>query len=248
MRRKQRNLKDFDGSRKNIISTTSISCIINYFDVDSVSQLTLSVVQDVKSIRLLDLSCNRISTIENDTFNQFAELESLGENFLAEVRAHYFNGLGELSRLDLSSNLISGIEENSFAMLGSLLWLNLADYCIINLDLNMPLAGLNTLNLSHNSIASFPRSINIEAIDILDLSHNTNGVLNFNIDLPFSHSEREKIASFAAKIVKSLNAADNELTDLAQFKSFTRLDELNLAGNPNDYNLNAFPYLPELKN
>lgn len=148
--KKTKKLKDFDGSRKNIISTTSISCIINYFDVESVSQqLTLSVVQDVKSIRLLDLSSNRISTIENDTFNQFVELESLklGENFLAEIRAHYLDGLGELSQLDLSSNLISSIEENSFAMLGSLLWLNLADNCIINLVLNMPLAGLNTLNL-----------------------------------------------------------------------------------------------------
>lgn len=111
----------------------------------------------------------------------------------------------------------------------------------------MPLFALNTLNLSHNSIASFPRFKNVGAIDILDLSHNTNGVLNFNIDLQFSQSKREKIASFAAKIVKSLNAVDNELTDLAQFKSFTRLDELNLAGNPIDYSANAFPQLLELK-
>lgn len=251
--KKSRKLIDFDGTRRNLIScTTSTSCAINYFDVESISELTLNVIRNIKSIRILDLRSNRISTIHNDTFNLFSALENLklGDNFLVEIQNHYFNGLDELSILDLSSNLIHSVEESSFVKLSALLWINLADNCIINLALNLPIVALDSLNLSHNLIASFPHFKNIRAIDSLDLSQNTNGVLNFTVNSKFSPLEREKIVKFSMQIVRSirhLNLADNALTDLMQLASFSNLASLNIAGNPIDYQAKSFPHFVELK-
>lgn len=250
--KKSKRLKNFDSSRRNIISRTAISCAINYFDVESINQLTLNFIPNPKSIRILDLTGNRISRLHNDTFNQFFELENLklGDNFLVDICSHYFNGLKELSILDLSSNLIQIIEENSFSKLESLLWINLADNCIINLVINLPIVVLDSLNLSHNLIGNFPHFKNIGAIDSLDLSHNTKGVLDFTVDAKFSQNEREKIVKFTAQIVrsiKSLNVADNELTDLTQLESFINVDELDIASNPICYRTNSFQRFAELK-
>lgn len=236
--KKSEKLKDFDVSRKNLIRFDSAtSCTINYFDVGSISNVTLNVIHDAKSLRFLDLSSNRISTILNDTFNQFSQLEilKLGENFLIEVRNNYFNGLLELSILDLSSNLLWNIEEYSFKKMQSLLWLNLANNCIINLVLNLPLVALYSLNLSHNLIGKFPVLKNIGSIDNLNLSHNSNSVLNLNADTKFSRT---------IKSIKSLNIADNELSNLTQLQSFNNLDELNLANNPIDYTADFHSFLP----
>lgn len=251
--KKSRKLIDFDGTRRNLIScATSTSCAINYFDVKSISELTLNVIRDAKSIRSLDLRRNRISLIHNDTFNSFSALEilKLGGNFLVEIRSYYFYGLKELSILDLSSNLIQNVEENSFIKLSTLLWINLADNCIINLALNLPIVALDSLNLSHNLIASFPHFKNIRAIDSLDLSHNANGILNLTVDTKFSPFEREKIVKFSTQIVRSiryLNVANNELTDLTQLAPFFNLADLNIAHNPVDYHSNLFPYFMDLK-
>lgn len=240
-----KRVKDFDSTRQNLISITATSCAINYFDVDSISRLTLNVIRNAKSLRILDLSSNQIDTIHTDTFSQFTKLENLklGDNFLSEILRHYFNGLNELTFLDLSSNFIRNVDENSFMTLGSLLRLNLADNCIINLALNLPFVALDALNVSHNLIGNFPHFKNIGTIDSLDLSHNTNGILNFAIDPKFSQYEREKIAKFGMRVVqsiKSLNLANNEISNLTQLHSFISLDKLNLAGNPIDYKANVF--------
>lgn len=250
--KKSERLKNFDATRKNLISTTATHCAINYFDVESINQLTLNLIPNAKSIRVLDLTGNRISMLHSDTFNQFSELENLklGDNFLVEIRSHYFNGLRELSILDLSSNLIRNVDENSFLELGSLLWINLANNCIINFAINLPIVVLDSLNLSHNLIANFPHFKNIGSIDSLDLSHNTNGVLNFTVDAKFSPTEREKIMKFTTQItrtIKSLSVADNELSDLTQLESFINVDELSLASNPIQYNANSFQRFTELK-
>lgn len=250
--KKSEKLKYFDGTRRNLLTTAPEACRINYFDIEFISRLTLSVVHDEASLRILDLSSNRISAISNGTFSLFPQLENLKlcDNFLTEVLSHCFNGLKELSILDLSSNLIGKVDENSFVALESLLWLSLADNCIINLAINIPICTLDSLDLSHNLIESFPHFINIGAIDSLDLSNNTNGVLNISIDGKFSELERGRIAKFAtrvAKSIKSLNIADNHISSLTQLKPFINLDELNLAGNPIDYTANVFPRLMDLE-
>lgn len=249
--KKSRKLNDFDGTRRNLISTTTTSCNINFFDIDSVSELTLnSIVREAKELRMLNLSSNRISTIQNDTFNQFPALErlKLGDNFLTAVRSHYFNGLKELSVVDLSSNLIDVVDENSFASLESLLWLSLADNCIVNLALHLPLVALDSINLSLNLIANFPRFKSIKTIDSLDVSYNTKGVLNVRVDAKFSQVERDRIANTRAmESIKSLNVAYNEISNLTQLRPFVNLDELDLSGNPIDFAAGDFPHWTQLE-
>lgn len=48
--KKTGRMKDFDGSRRNVINTTLISSSINYFDVEDISQSTLNVIRDSKSL------------------------------------------------------------------------------------------------------------------------------------------------------------------------------------------------------
>lgn len=250
--KKSRKLNEFDATRRNLVSITTTSCAINYFDVDSVSRLTLNVVRDAKALRVLNLSSNRISTIQGGTFIQFPSLEQLklGNNFLTAIRSNYFNGLKELSVVDLSSNLIVVVEEESFMKLESLLWLSLADNCIVNLALNLPLVALDSLDLARNLIGEFPHFKNIAAIDSLDLAHNTKGILDVHVDAKFSPMEREKITKYAAKLmqsIKSLNVAYNEISNLTQLQSFINLDELDLAGNPIDYSGGDFPHWSQLE-
>lgn len=225
--------KNFESTRQNIFAynSSSLDCIINYFDVSEISIATLNVIREKKSLRKLDLSANRISEIRPDTFDQFESLVILkiARNFLVRIENHYFrNGLKELSVVDLSSNLIQSVDEMSFQNLESLLWLNLADNCLTRLSVELPFTDFDTLNLSQNLLESFPRLRMLRALTTLDLSHNILEVLKFSTEF-----------SRVVNSLKSLNIADNRLSNLHQLHSFSSLVELNIASNPINFDENV---------
>lgn len=233
--------KDYKSTRRNFLAfnSTTMSCQINYFDVESISNATFNVFHNDESFKLLkklDLSWNGISEIRPDTFNQFMSLENLkiANNFLIQIENHYFSNVGsagrlrELCILDLSSNLIQNIDEMSFRSLESLLWLNLADNCLMTLTPYLPIPALDTLNLSWNFIEAFPHLRDLIAIHTLDLSHNTQNILN----------STKSFSSRAIRTLKSLNIANNRLSNLHQLQFFPNLVELNIASNPIEFDEN----------
>lgn len=243
-------LKGFDSTRRNLVRSSSVAYAINYFDISFITRATLSDVKDFDELRVLDLSNNRISRIQIDTFCDFKMLESLqlSHNFLMEIHRNHFDRLNELSTLDLSSNLIDRIDRNAFVELKSLLLLNLMDNCIIVVAFNLPSISLHKINLSRNFIKRMPEFKNVLIINTLNLSDNTIEVLDFkNLGvvikcLIVERNEIRRIINYVnsiSKWINSLNIADNQLSNTTQLLPFVNVAELNLSKNPLDYVANV---------
>lgn len=226
--KRTRKLKYFDVSRRNETTTTDTSCAINYFAADSVAHL-MEHKCNAKHLRHLDLSGNKISTIHNDTLNQFVELEILvlDDNFLTEIRSHYFNGLKKLSSLDVSSNLIQHVEENSFLMLEALKALNLADNCIIDLGQSAPVVSVEKLSLNNNEISNLTQLQFFINVAELNMANNLIG-------------NSENILPRLTKLRK-LDLANTNLTSLAIFNvtQCEQLAKLSIEKNPMKINFDS---------
>lgn len=240
--KRSRKLQDFHNTRRNVLSVTNVSCTINYFDITAVNRLTLNVVSNSESLRILDLSHNRISEIYNETFSDFVSLVilKLRDNFLTTTRENHFGYLRELSGVDLSSNLLESIDIKTFSKLPNLLWLNIEDNCLINIfRLLLPIRALDILDLSHNHIDCLPQLSGISAITNLDLSYNNITDLMTTATTTAHNSRIEIVQNLVSneivKSISSLNIAGNQLRHLNQLLSFINLVELNLADNIIDY-------------
>ncbi|XP_033725607.1 toll-like receptor 7 [Pecten maximus] len=100
-----------DGNNFFIISTTlggetSLQVENLYLNISGIREISVNVFTNLKLLKILDLSNNRISDILPLTFQYQSELQhlNLSNNFLTTLVPHTFKGLDELRSLDLTSN------------------------------------------------------------------------------------------------------------------------------------------------
>ena len=150
---------------------------------NKLTQLDGDAFVNVRTLRHLSLSYNRISDVKNRTFSTLIELVSLDlannefsrlpefvactengrvavlteltlkSNRLAHVPSKTFKHLPALMRLDLSDNLFTEIEADSFSGLFDLEELTINNCARLEVVRNYALSGLHrlkTLNLAHN--------------------------------------------------------------------------------------------------
>ncbi|XP_043926059.1 transforming growth factor beta activator LRRC33 [Protopterus annectens] len=140
-------------------------------------QSAANALQDLSSLRLLDLSGNKLSEdmVMYLLQKPLPSLEtlSLSRNIIMRLEHSTFEGLSHLKELNLEKNYIYEIEEGTFDDLKALLQLNLA-YNYISCIVQFSLVQLKMLNISFNIIEWFLTAETDERfeLEILDLSHN----------------------------------------------------------------------------
>jgi Leucine-rich repeat (LRR) protein len=166
------------------------------------------------------------SSIDADAFNGLNNLTelNLANNKIASIDANTFNGLNNLTELNLANNKIASIDANTFNGLKNLEWLHLDNNQIASIEANT-FNGLNNLTglyLDNNQIAS---------IDV-----NTFNGLN-NLEILYLYNN--KIASIDANTfnglnnLTELNLANNKIAsiDVNTFNGLKNLEWLHLDNN-----------------
>ncbi|XP_043260839.1 adhesion G protein-coupled receptor A3 [Colletes gigas] len=139
-----------------------------------------SINIDIVSVELvqLDLSKNKIYTIEANTFKNLTNLKrlDLSQNNVTSIGEGCFNGLENLERLDLSKNQISTIDAYSFRKLTNLKRLDLSgnNISIVIPSLFHDLLALEHLKLNENRLTTLKEGTfsGLKSIKQLDLSNN----------------------------------------------------------------------------
>ncbi|XP_037079275.1 peroxidasin homolog [Pollicipes pollicipes] len=139
----------------------------NFIDVlPNLTKLTLAqnnftsvepgALMGLNSLRVLDLSQNKIDVIGDRSFSNLGKLNTLrlDTNRIVTLPSRGFSGLKALTSLDLSHNFLQSLPNGSLVMLSNLRELFLRDNDIINLEGKLfdGLSALKRLDLSENPL------------------------------------------------------------------------------------------------
>lgn len=184
--------------------------------------LQLTGNADERRIISIDLSINRISVIENGTFERFHNLRVLmiRVNSLREITASQLKGLMVLEELDLSRNAIYSIERDALRHMERLRTIDLSGNCLfnlrpyiffrnlrlININFNrnfldslpvlMPFSQrLDNLNVTANRFTNLTSLIYYDNIQSLDVSHNPLSLTEVSNNVTSSSEGRDSNSS-----------------------------------------------------
>ncbi|XP_058448302.1 leucine-rich repeat transmembrane neuronal protein 2 [Malaya genurostris] len=150
-------LKRADCSQENLINT--------YTDVPA-------------SVEILDLSINKISTVEDDSLMEYSNLVKLflSDNSINTISLNAFAGLPKLEVLDLSHNRLEKVHEDLFEHNEKLTDLNLSNNNFIALE-NRPLLKSSSIMYLHMSDCKIPQLyeslfLYMPSLRTIDLSEN----------------------------------------------------------------------------
>jgi Leucine-rich repeat (LRR) protein len=150
---------------------------LNQLEEISIENNQLTMIPEsfcnLKNLRCLNLSKNRISSINSSIFNCLENLTSLWlNNCELMFLPREIGNLKSLEKLGLKFNSIQTIPEE-LGLLNKLKWLNAEKNELISLPSQFKnLKNLNYLNLSRNKFEQFPTEIPLQNMSILILSNN----------------------------------------------------------------------------
>lgn len=203
-------------------------------------------------LRLLDVSGNRIETLDREAFRNSVLLTTLNlaRNEIAQIKGDVFKDLHELNELVLSNNKLSDFSAgvDIFSGLKKLTHLDLSNNTLMNIERHMfyGLEGLIEINMSYNRLFILPYQVFeiMHSIEVVDLSHNL--LMSF-LDNFFIHNGRLKVLQlhhnrmakinknslYGLKELHTLDLSYNELltVDRNAFDTLDGLKFLNLANN-----------------
>lgn len=152
----------------------AIQLSLKKLDLDGNQIDKLDYLSDLSSLNLLKLSNNRIKQIRNKTLilNELIEMD-LSSNLISSIEEDSFMHLIKLTTLDLSNNKLNWLSENLFQNLYQLekLYLQFNNLKLFNLKY---LSKLFILDLSNNKLAGLQHQFGdlYEDLNILRLSNN----------------------------------------------------------------------------
>ena len=173
-----------DGNRISVIDNDAFQGLSSLTDLhltdNEISRLPDGVFEDLSSLANLWLVRNELSTLPADIFSGATGLQTLrlqGNLDLQTIDAGAFNGLGELTRLELQDSGLISLPEDVFEPLDdSLGALTLHGNNLTSLpeDIFDGLTGLRTIFLRNNELASLPEEVfeGLVALRWLDLESN----------------------------------------------------------------------------
>lgn len=219
-----------------------------YLD-NELTQITRNTFNGLGNLKELNISWNRLSSIQNDAFQMLHNLEELdlSANEINELNENTFNGLNNLKVLKLYSNRIDKIDENSFDCLDKLEKLHIGKQRLKELNANVfnKLCNLKELSLRENMLSSIDNLFNnLYSLKRLNLQNNN---INF-IDLKtFNNLTNLKLLNLSSnqmglingelfvKLVnlKTLILADNKIKviNCNSLCGLNNLIDLDLSGN-----------------
>jgi Leucine-rich repeat (LRR) protein len=146
---------------------------------NSMKILPPELLANLKKLELLNLSSNFLSSnwINFMTFKNLFNLRllDLSYNKLTSLENSIFSDLTSLEMLDLKNNLVEGIAMDTFANLSSLTSLVLSHNFIKNVNFSLnSLTNLNVLSLDFNEIYSVEKHLVANSLKLVDLHLNNN--------------------------------------------------------------------------
>ena len=218
----------------------------------------------------LDLSSNRISLLEDKSFEGQKVLKALtlNNNSITMLLEDNFYGLGNLEFLSLNDNSISRISDRVFKGLDMLESLSLRNNKIKDIDMLgfEYLRSIRSINLSQNRLDRLPIAsiANLMSLEEMNFSDNYISRVPENafqkltqlqhLDLSRNNISSIRSDSFSGLLkLKSLKLVDNRLASipLSAFPPLKSLSSLDLSGNlftsvPRDF-LGGLPSLASLR-
>ncbi|XP_064600165.1 protein toll-like [Liolophura sinensis] len=131
--------------------------------------------------RVLDLTSNKLETLETDWFSHELDMLNLGENRISQIPVGIFGSLHNLQSLDLHGNHIEGLNSSTFAGLSSLKYLYLYDNSIafIEEEAFQGLVSLRILDVSRNKLSAKQSSYLTGLINLRMLILSENSITTF---------------------------------------------------------------------
>jgi len=205
-----------------------------------VTKLERNLFSSVKKLRHLDLSNNKLQSLDRQDLQELTSLEVLkiSNNQLTTLPKSIFSRNAKLYHLDLSSNKLEDIDTYLFKSTRFLKDLNVSGNLIKELNKNTfsPTTRLKSLDLSRNQLQSLgPETFkSLEFLEYINLAHNKivnistdafNHIFQVEIDLSFNRLTRMYYWSFheVGNITK-LNLSHNLLNDLISPIAFDQTD------------------------
>ncbi|CAO1412382.1 unnamed protein product [Diamesa serratosioi] len=230
-----------------------------------IPSISKKVFKSFSHIHTIDLSFNKITEIEDKSFESNSKLEVLklqGNNLIKISKNLFYGEFNDLTELYLSFNGISSIEESAFNNLVALMVIDISQNCLkylpsaifkknielsnvdlsynevteIEADLFSSKIELELIDLEHNQLNYVP-NIAVKSIQTLILSNNEIKVL----DLNFESSEKKKKSAHIEGIILTSNKME-EIVELNEKRFDIR--HLDLSNN----SLTDFSTIPDLIN
>ncbi|XP_071854061.1 uncharacterized protein [Apostichopus japonicus] len=189
-----------------------------YIGNSRVARLGAQAFQPVAStLQILDLSINRLTELESNTFMSMLELRKLDlqKNQIARIASHAFEDLPVLTVIFLSDNALSDLSPSSFRGLPRLNKLFLKNNRLLQLDsrLLLSLYHLTTVVLTNNSIAALTGGVHTSASPrIVDLSYNN--IASFDCDW-ISHMANLTLFNLSHNVVETIVGCQSRLQILS---------------------------------
>lgn len=240
-------LNSYDFS--NLMSLRSLAIYKN-----RIKTIHANAFHNLPKLEILVINQNQISTIESQSFMNLEKLRSLNDfrfQNIEFIRPFAFVGASSLPSLDISSNRISYLVNNTFSGLLGLNELNLADNFILYAEPNTFDESLSTqlscINLSLNYLKEINESTfaNLKSLAYLDLHYNEIKSIepysfvsqqNSLIELDLNRNKIGFIKNtylFNMSKLEKLNLSQNQISSIERdsFRGMRQLKILNLSNN-----------------
>jgi len=209
--------------------------------MNKISSLQQSMFEDLNNLQSLDISGNEIQVIPSDSFHGLNNLYSLklSRNKISSIELRSLNGLSTLNSLDLENNSISSIPQGAFRNCSNLKDLNLYGNDMYRVpEAITSVSSLNSIDLGGNFI---------KKVDNISLSklHNLIGLkLDHN---KISFIEKDDFGSLPQ--LQILNLGGNNIVDIERgsFNQNKKLQAIRLDANKITDIVGLFSDLPSLR-
>ncbi len=193
----------------------------------------LQDIPDIKTVQLLNLHNNKITSIAAGSFKGLENLKelNLNNNQITSIAAGSFKDLGNLQRLYLGDNQITSIAADSFKDLGNLQRLYLENNQITNIpaDSFKDLENLQLLDLSNNQITNIPAGSFNDLGNLRELRLSNNKITSIPAgsfkdlgNLQRLYLENNQITSIAADSFKDLGNLEGLYLENNQLNDATK--------------------------
>lgn len=189
--------------------------------LEAVNRATLESLDKTRTA-ILDLSINRISEIQNETFQSFQNLRilTLQINNLRHINSTTFGGLMMLEELNLSRNMISDIDRDAFRIMINLHTIDLSENCMFKLPNYLFFRNVRLINiyLKRNYLTALPILMPTQQfVENFNVSENVfTNITSFSqynkiqsLDLSNNPLAAEEMATGSADVGKDSDSSDD---------------------------------------
>ncbi|CAF0966306.1 unnamed protein product [Brachionus calyciflorus] len=235
--------------KKDPLTLTEID--LSQFNLTSIHNLT-----KFKNLKILDLSCNKLTKLENLNFEKLIELR-LFANQIESIEG--LDQLKDLQSLQLQSNKIKSLDSKSLNQMKKLEFLRLDQNCIDSIKISdlASCSNLIYLNVSYNNLESlgFVNCLpNLEELCASNLRVKSLNDLDTNrlkklteIDLSNNQLNDSSLSCFKnIKTLTSLKISNNGLNSISNISQISSLRLLDISQNRVN-RLEDLKYLTELE-